>query len=215
MSDKINLNKAYKDLTQSDRQAAYSKVVMKVDDSTSYTAGNDTGATLYVENAYGTQAAANQILSQISGYRYQPYEASGAILDIAAEIGDGLSVGNIYSGIFNRTTTYGRISTSNISAPTDGEVEHEYPQANTNKYATYAGLKNGTTEVNGSGITAGSIGSSQLGSNSVGTSQLISDSVTNDIIATDAVNEDSVLAGCLSTLSLSSGVNTSLGYANY
>lgn len=215
MSDRVNVFQKYRELTSAPKQTGYSKVVIKVDDNTSYSAGDDTGATLYVDNPYGSQAAADGLLTQVRGYKYQPYQASGALVDIAAEIGDEVAIGTIYGGIYNRSTSYSRLSSADIGAPTDGEVEHEYPQASTNKYATYAGLKAGTTQVNGAGLINGSVPGSAVENGGIGTNQLASNSVDNDILAPDSVNEGNVIGGSLSTASFTSGVNTSLGYADY
>lgn len=215
MSDRVNVFQKYRELTSAPKQTGYSKVVIKVDDNTSYSAGDDTGATLYVDNPYGSQAAANSLLTQVRGYEYQPYQASGALVDIAAEIGDEVAIGQIYSGIYNRSTSYSRLSSADIGAPTDGEVEHEYPQARTNKYATYAGLKAGTTQVNGAGLIDGSVPGSAVENGGIGTSQLAENSVDNDILAPDSVDEGNVIGASLSTASFTSGVNTSLGYADY
>lgn len=215
MSDRVNVNQSYRELTSAPKQTGYSKVVIKVDDNTSYSAGDDTGATLYVDNPYGSQAAANSLLTQVRGYEYQPYQASGALVDIAAEIGDEVAIGQIYSGIYNRSTSYSRLSSADIGAPTDGEVEHEYPQARTNKYATYAGLKAGTTQVNGAGLINGSVPGSAVENGGIGTNQLAENSVDNDILAPDSVDEANVIGGSLSAASFTGGVNRSLGFADY
>lgn len=105
----------------------YTRVVIVVSEDTEYTAGNETGRTLTIENPWGTQAMANNILESIRGFRYQPYTADGAILDPAAELGDGITANGLYSGIYSMTTTYGRLCRAQVSAPFEEELESEYP----------------------------------------------------------------------------------------
>lgn len=91
-----------------------------------YEAGNTNGRVLDINNEWGTQAMANNILSEIMGYRYQPLEAQAALINPAAEMGDGLTVNGVYTGLFERETTFGRLMASDIKAPTDEEIAHEY-----------------------------------------------------------------------------------------
>ena len=69
---------------------------------------------------------ADNILADIQGYQYQPMSAESALLNPAAEMGDGVTVNGVYSGIFVRATQFGRLMASDISAPTDEEIEHEF-----------------------------------------------------------------------------------------
>lgn len=89
-------------------------------------AGDTTGRTLEIKNDFGTQQMAENILADIQGYQYQPLVAQSALLDPAAEMGDGITVNSVYSGLFVRATTFGRLMASDISAPTDQEIAHEY-----------------------------------------------------------------------------------------
>ena len=105
---------------------AYSKVVINVTTELFYEAGNDTGRTLNIDCPWGTQAMADNILASLEGFQYQPYEAQSAILDPAAELGDGLTVNGVYGGIFKLTIRSGALHTSDVSAPQDEEIDHEY-----------------------------------------------------------------------------------------
>ena len=91
-----------------------------------YEAGNTNGRTLEIKNPFGTQEMANNILAEIQGYQYQPLSADNALLNPAAEIGDGVTVNGVYSGLFVRATKFGRLMASDIAAPTDEEIEHEF-----------------------------------------------------------------------------------------
>lgn len=91
-----------------------------------YESGNTNGRTLEIKNPFGTQEMADNILAGIQGYQYQPLSADNALLNPAAEMGDGVTVNGVYSGIFTRDTQFGRLMASDISAPTDEEIEHEF-----------------------------------------------------------------------------------------
>jgi len=91
-----------------------------------YQAGNDGGQVLEIRNPFGTQAMANNILASIQGYQYQPMSALNAQLDPAAEMGDGVTVNGVYSGIYVRATQFGRLMGADVEAPTDEEIEHEF-----------------------------------------------------------------------------------------
>lgn len=126
MSDVINLSQRLTSLDVSPQFSPYSKVVIHVSDDTVIEKGNDTGRTLELTNPFGTQAMAENILASLTGYQYQPYEADGAKLDPAAEIGDGANMRGIYGGIYKRNRTFSRLMSANIAAPYDEEIDHEY-----------------------------------------------------------------------------------------
>lgn len=90
-----------------------------------YEAGGDTGSVLEIKNPFGTQAMANAVLSDISGYKYQPWSATRALLDPAAELGDGVSTSVVYGGMYRRVTNFGKMMATDIEAPYDAEEQHE------------------------------------------------------------------------------------------
>ena len=122
-----NIGKNVKDLAKNPQPKPYSKVVLIVDENTTYTAGSDSGLALEVECPWGTQAVANALLRQINGWTYRPYEASGALLNPAIEIGDGVVIDDNELDIWKRNVNYSGLATAELSAPTDEEVDHEYP----------------------------------------------------------------------------------------
>ena len=92
-----------------------------------YEAGDMTsGRVLEIENEWGTQAQANNILAQIQGWSYKPYTADGAILDPAAELNDGVTLNGVYSGICSKAIRFGTLMDTDIAAPKDEEVDYEY-----------------------------------------------------------------------------------------
>lgn len=126
MSDVVSLGRRVSSLDVSPQFPNYSKVVIHIDNETAVEVGNDTGRTLELDNPFGTQQMAQDILNKLSGYQYQPYSADGALLDPAAEIGDAASIRGNYGGIYTRSRTFGRLMKADISAPTDEEIDHEY-----------------------------------------------------------------------------------------
>ena len=127
MSDKLYLGRQITDFSAPPKFSPYSRVTIWYDDENAYTAGDDTGRTLEVDCPWATQAMANNLLAAVSGYAYQPFSASGAILDPAAELGDGVTVNGIYSLLASIDTTADALDSADISAPGEEEVDHEYP----------------------------------------------------------------------------------------
>lgn len=67
----------------------------------------------------------NALLQTMKGYQYQAYEAGAANIDPAAELGDGVTVGGIYSPL-SKLSDDGR-GYAGISSPGEAEMEDEYP----------------------------------------------------------------------------------------
>ena len=138
MSDTINILERAESMDVSPEFEGYSRVVIWLDTKDDagndmyYEAGDRTGRTLEMTCPWGTQQMAADVLERISpsqgrAFQYQPYTATSAILDPAAELGDGVTIKGMYSGIFNQTEQFGHRHLSDISAPTEEEVDHEYP----------------------------------------------------------------------------------------
>lgn len=106
---------------------SWSKVVVNVDDDTSYEAGTDTGRMLTVTIPYGTPQMARDILARLQGQSYQSYEAFTALLDPAAELGDAVEVRGVFGGIYKRDRKLDKLYSADIAAPGDEEIDHEYP----------------------------------------------------------------------------------------
>ena len=126
LSDKVFLGTRMAQLDTSPSLAPVSKVILAVDSENAYIAGNDTGRTVEVTCPYGTQEMANNILAALSAYTYTPAMAQDAILDPAAEIGDGLTMGGVYTVLAQSTLTFDGLMTSDAGAPGQAEQESEY-----------------------------------------------------------------------------------------
>lgn len=127
MSEKIFLGSNVGDLETGDVPANITRVNLSVDSDHYYTAGDDTGRTIEVTCPWGSQEMANSILASVSGKTYQPYTATDALLDPAAEIGDAVTLGGYYSVIAGISTSFDRASAPTISAPGSDEIDDEYP----------------------------------------------------------------------------------------
>lgn len=123
----IDIGRKVAALTTSPALVGYTGVEVVVSEEKSYFAGTRTGSVLTVSNPWGTQAIANYILSVISGFEYQPYEARDGIIPAEAELGDGLAVDDTYGGIYAQNLVFNPLLTSDASAPYQEEIDHEYP----------------------------------------------------------------------------------------
>lgn len=70
---------------------------------------------------------AEDILDRVRGYKYQPFSADGVRVDPSAELGDGISVNRVYSGLYKQEMQFDALCASTIEAPQDEEIDHEYP----------------------------------------------------------------------------------------
>lgn len=107
------------------RYKPISRVTLLLDDEKSLTAGDDTGMEITASCPHATQAMVNTLLQKMKGYQYQAYEAGAANIDPAAELGDGVTVGGIYSPL-SKLSDDGR-GYAGISSPGEAEMEDEYP----------------------------------------------------------------------------------------
>lgn len=127
-----NVLKRVEDLEISQTFQPYSGVEIIVDDKTTIAYPTDdetryTGRVLTIQNPWGTVEQAQNIYNSIKGFQYQPYTASKALVSPTAEIGDGVSINNVYSGIYKITRYYSSLMATDISAPQSEEIDHEYP----------------------------------------------------------------------------------------
>ena len=121
------LNKRFEGLNASEQFDGYSGVEVVVDENTSYFAGSTAGRVLTIQNPLGTQEQADKALARIRGFQYQPFTATRALASPAAELGDGISLNGMYSGIYHITRDYNSLMTADVDAPNDEEIDHEYP----------------------------------------------------------------------------------------
>lgn len=99
-----------------------------------YFAGDRSGTVLEIANEWGSQDQADAIYRKILGFKYQPYSAGGTSIDPSSELGDAVTVSDVYSGICTKRTTFGKSIRTDLEAPYTEEVEHEFQiQSPTNR----------------------------------------------------------------------------------
>ena len=125
MSDKYYVGGDITSFADNGKYKPISRVTLLVDDENSLTAGDDTGMEVIASCPHATQPMVNALLQTMKGYQYQAYEAGAANIDPAAELGDGVTVGGLYSPL-SKLSDDGR-GYAGISSPGEAEMEDEYP----------------------------------------------------------------------------------------
>ena len=106
------------------------QVALYVDDDTCFIApvgGDESGYTIEAFCPSATQNMADNILAQLQGYRYQGYTATSASIALSAELGDGVMLRGIYGMLAMQETSFGVTGTSDISAPSEDQLNKKYP----------------------------------------------------------------------------------------
>lgn len=138
MAESFNLLRRVKSLDTAPETDGYSGVAIfagqnEEGNNIEYFAGDRSGKVLEITNEWGSQAQADAIYRKIRGFRYQPYKAAGTTIDPSVEIGDAVTIADTYGGVFLRATDY-RDTTSDLEAPSNEEIEHEFQiQSPTNR----------------------------------------------------------------------------------
>ena len=126
MSDSVNVLNRASALDTAPTLSAFTGVKLWLDNTNFVFSGNENGRVLEADFPWATQEIADNVLSSIVGFEYQPFSAQNALLNPAAELGDGVSVGGVYSVLASCDTNFNAMCASNISAPSDEEIDHEY-----------------------------------------------------------------------------------------
>ncbi len=138
MAESFNLLRRVKSLDTAPETDGYSGVLIfagqdEEGNNIEYFSGDRSGKVLEITNEWGSQAQADAIYKKIRGFRYQPYKAAGTTIDPSVEIGDAVTIADTYGGVFLRATDY-RDTTSDLEAPSNEEIEHEFQiQSPTNR----------------------------------------------------------------------------------
>jgi hypothetical protein len=125
LSDKYYVGGDITSFSDNGKYKPISRVTLLVDDENSLTAGDDTGMEVIASCPHATQPMVNALLQTMKGYQYQAYEAGAANIDPAAELGDGVTVGGIYSPL-SKLSDDGR-GYADIASPGELEMDDEYP----------------------------------------------------------------------------------------
>ena len=105
-----------------------SKVLLFYDDENAFISENGTeGYTIEAFCPSATQEMADNILESVSGYAHKGFAAKDVELPPIAEMGDWLSINGEWYRMCERDLEFGPASLSNVSAPAENDVDHEYP----------------------------------------------------------------------------------------
>lgn len=126
MSESVFIGRSAKGYTSTPELPKYTKVRINVDDDSFYEAGTGDNV-LELDCPWGSQQMANDILESIGEFVYRPYDTEWAKLDPAAELGDGVTINGVFSGIYVNETNFSTLMAARISAPQENAVDHEYP----------------------------------------------------------------------------------------
>lgn len=127
MNNKYRVGKRVSSFEAYNEVGPITGISLLLDSNNEIVSGSDDGYMLEVECPYGTQEMADALLEKLGGKTYLGYHADDAELDKAAELGDGIDIGGIYSMLAYRRVDFGPGHLSEISAPSENELEHEYP----------------------------------------------------------------------------------------
>lgn len=106
---------------------AITQIILATDENAedAFYAGTE-GYSLTVYCPWATQQMANDLLAKAQGFQYQGFEATMAKLPGNAERGDGVSIGGVYGMLADRTLYFNPGMNSDVSAPYEEEVNHEF-----------------------------------------------------------------------------------------
>lgn len=122
-------------LTEYEKSAPISGVILWVDDENCYEAGDETGTVIEADCPYATQEMANSLLTTLQGYEYKGLEAGGAKVSPIAELGDGMTVNGLYTQLAYQNIRFSTGEVMDVSAPGSNETAHEYiTEGETTKY---------------------------------------------------------------------------------
>lgn len=107
------------------KRQGITSVTFQVDRDNTVAAGAYSGLDLYAICPFATSEMAAAVLAGVQGYQYQAFQADGANIDPAAELGDGVTVDGIYS-VISAIADDGNGYLS-LSAPGEEELEDEFP----------------------------------------------------------------------------------------
>ena len=216
MSEKYYVGKDVTSFSGKGKYKPISRVTLLVDDENSLTAGDDTGMEVIASCPHATQPMVNALLQTMKGYQYQAYEAGAANIDPAAELGDGVTVGGIYSPL-SKLSDDGR-GYAGISSPGEAEMEDEYPsdgyitQEFNRKIAETRSLITKTSEeimlkvdgIDGEYTELKTTVDGVTITDQSGTTKIRGSSIETDSIAADAISADQVnLTGAITWSDLS------------
>ena len=182
-----------------------SRVIVKVDENTSYSAGNTTGRTMEISCPIGTQTMANNLLTVFSGFVYKGYKATDALIKPSMELGDSVSIGGVYSIVGGMFIKGDMILAANLTAPSSGDIDHEYPYDQWKRvFVDAKNIRHGGSSgtLPGAAITPATVSSTQIGAAAITATKLAVNAVTETVIAAAAVTPDKIASAAITATKL-------------
>ena len=126
MNGKVFVGQKALSLTEYEKKAPISGVILWVDDENCYEAGDETGTVIEQDCPYASQQMADNLLAALQGYSYQGLEANGAKMSPIAELGDGMTVAGLYTQLAYQNIRFSTGEVMDMAAPGSDETLHEY-----------------------------------------------------------------------------------------
>lgn len=126
MNGKVFVGQKALSLTEYEKTAPISGVILWVDNENCYEAGDETGTVIEQPCPYATQQMADNLLATLQGYSYQGLEANGAKVSPIAELGDGITVNGLYTQLAYQNIRFSTGEVMDVAAPGKTETLHEY-----------------------------------------------------------------------------------------
>lgn len=226
MSEKVYVGRKVMTFESAPSFLPFSKVKLWDENDQCFVAGDDTGRTLEADCAWATQAIAEDMLTQIRGFVYNPFSAGGAILDPSAELGDGVTVNGVYAPLAMLSINFNRDCTAEIEAPADEEIDHEIPYTTSSQKEfnrkiskTYSVISKTAEEIRlevqgvddkytALSVTLDGVAVTTTNADGTKTVTLKDGIVTSDAIATGAITADKIAANAITIGKLPSDVVT-------
>lgn len=125
MNNKYYVGKNAQDFEKYD-DVTISGIILKDNNASEFQVGDQNGYVLQIKCKYATQQMADELFGLLGGKVYRGYRATNANLDPLAELGDGITVNGLYSVLAYRRVNFGPEHMSEIAAPGNGDLNHEY-----------------------------------------------------------------------------------------
>lgn len=126
LKDTTYIGKRASQVTVGMRHRPVTQVALSVSEEAGWVVGTDDGECIDVYCPDGTLQMANDLLAYLQGYEYQPVMATEAMIDPAAEMGDGATIENVFATIASMDVTFDALYSADIGAPGKSELESEY-----------------------------------------------------------------------------------------
>ncbi|MBQ0097915.1 MAG: hypothetical protein KBS62_03140 [Oscillospiraceae bacterium] len=133
--DSTEVGYKLKKYTHDEPYNTITSVTVISDNETSITSAleEDNGRSIELNVIYGTQEMADNLLDELKDYEYKPFTGTGAIINPAVELGDMVEICGDDLQIISLDNTFGGMFMADISAPSNNEIDHEYPSSATQK----------------------------------------------------------------------------------